>query len=301
MKVIFLLLRWLLAFVFLFSGYSKLVTLDHFEVYVYSFGVLSFDVAAWFARILISIEFVLGFGLLLRYRYGLIWKLSMLSLLIFSMILVLSISAGENSNCFCFGALLDISPLESLSKNVVLILLLLFIRKGKERQAKFTRMSFFVLLIVAVALPLIYTPPDNLIPGRISQAEMDQQALDLAFESGHLPTSLKEGKNLLCFYSTGCKFCQLASERISTAVIRQNIDENKIHLAFLDTPENEIKSFLESTHSIEAEVSHLKSGMFLSITKGRMPLIVMMNEGEIEFLWTYRQIDEKLLSDYLKQ
>ena len=50
--------------VFLFSAVSKFVTIDAFEMYVYSFGFLPMGLCFYLSRVLIGAELIMGIALI---------------------------------------------------------------------------------------------------------------------------------------------------------------------------------------------------------------------------------------------
>lgn len=119
-------IRGVLAFMFLLSAVAKLYpspnfALTTFEVkQLYPMG-FSPSAAAYFSRILIGCEFALGIGLIQpHFLKKLVFPLSFLILLVFSIELVYEIaSAGNSGNCGCFGSLLPMTPLQAVIKNVI--------------------------------------------------------------------------------------------------------------------------------------------------------------------------------------
>lgn len=289
----------MLAGVFVFSAATKIQSADLFEVYIYQLGLFSFDWSAWTARLVIGAELVIAFGFLSKLYFKTIWQFAVLVLLIASGFLIYQITLGNVSNCFCFGELVSMSPSQSLLKNVAILALLLALRKVNPLQIRFSFILFVFSTLLAIATPVILSPPDNLIPSRISAAEMDAEAMKKAFSEHLLPEELLHGNKLICFYSTSCRYCQLSSTRMSAAFSRYDLNRDILHTVFLLNSEQAIDDFLDQTRGIESSRSVMNSSNFLGITKGRMPLIMLMSDGKVEKVWNYRQIDEDVLVNFL--
>ena len=58
----------LVGVAFIISALSKMVTIDSFEMYVYSFGIFPLVPCFYFSRMLIAAELLLGVGLM-SHRY----------------------------------------------------------------------------------------------------------------------------------------------------------------------------------------------------------------------------------------
>jgi hypothetical protein len=84
------------------------------------------ETAVYFSRIIIGIEFAIGILLLFPYNIKkIIIPATILMLAVFSVHLIIEILTGGNQgNCGCFGALLPMTPLQALIKNLLSIGLL---------------------------------------------------------------------------------------------------------------------------------------------------------------------------------
>lgn len=294
-----IILRVLIALVFIFSATAKLLVIDEFEVYLYQLGMVGFDWSAWIARLVISAEFIVSLGFLTKWFFPVICRITFLTILIFSTFLLYQIFFGTSSNCFCFGELVSMSPLQSLFKNLILIALMLPLRNEASYHFNYSGIVFLIGSIAALTIPVIISPPDNLLPGRITQAEVDQSALDQVVAEKKLPMEILQGRKIIGFYSTSCRFCQLSSTRLSAAFKYHQLDPNLMHIVFLDRSEARVLEFIEQTDALFTSRSFLSSADFLHITKGRMPLIMLLEDGKLETGWNYRQIDEARLVEFL--
>lgn len=130
--------RFLLAGVFLFSGYVKAIdpwgtvykNLDYFEAF--GLGFFGF-LALPFAFFLFSFEFLLGAGLLFGiYRKACTFLTLVFMLFMTPLTLYLAI-ADPVSDCGCFGEALIISNWETFAKNVVLLSAAFVVFRGYKR------------------------------------------------------------------------------------------------------------------------------------------------------------------------
>ena len=146
--------------------------------------------------------------------------------------------------------------------------------------------------LVALVAPVVVSPPDNLLPGRVTEAEMDQKAFSNAMKGNLMPANLASGKKLICFYSTACKFCRFSSGRVSATFRNHALDESAMFLVFLGNNPNAVLTFLEETDALDSDYSFMNQRDFLDITRGRVPLMVMTDNGRIVQVWNYRQFNE---------
>ena len=152
MKPVANILKALVGGLFVFSALCKFVAIEQFEIYVYSLRLLSFNLTAIAARLVIVGEMVLGIALLANRYHRATTGLTMLMLLAFTCMLAVLALRGRTDSCHCFGELLPFNPMQSMLKNAVLLLLLLFVRQfaSEEWQPRWWLLAVEPLLIVGL-------------------------------------------------------------------------------------------------------------------------------------------------------
>ena len=130
--------RILLGAMFILSAVLKLITIDTFEAYVYSFHILSFTLAEIAARCLIALEFVTGCFLVAKAQYRWAWWIATLMTAGFTLFLVYVVLFRNDPNCHCFGDLIPVEPLHSIFKNIAILALLVFAYKQSENRLFFS-------------------------------------------------------------------------------------------------------------------------------------------------------------------
>lgn len=125
-------IRCIIAFLFLLSAVAKLYPSPYFAIstfevkQLYPMGFTE-GIAPYFSRILIGIEFALGFLILQKhYLRKLVIPGTLLLLAVFTTHLTIEsfMNGGNSGNCGCFGSLLPMTPIEAIIKNVVAMVLL---------------------------------------------------------------------------------------------------------------------------------------------------------------------------------
>lgn len=116
----------LLGALFLFSAATKVVSVEKFEVYIYSLGFLSMGLSFLAARMVIATELFMGTWLLSNKFHKTACLLNFVMLVGLTLFLVYVQLAGHTENCHCFGEDLSFTPIQSILKNAVIILLILF-------------------------------------------------------------------------------------------------------------------------------------------------------------------------------
>lgn len=161
-----LIIKGLMAFMFLLSAVAKLypspnLALPTFEVKQLIPMGFSETSAAYFSRILIGCELALGILLLQKnYFKRLVIPMSFLMLLVFSIHLSYEISTSGNSgNCGCFGALLPMTPVQALIKNIIGMGLLAVLYRKTSKENDRLNFSFLAAITFASILGVFLVGP----------------------------------------------------------------------------------------------------------------------------------------------
>lgn len=137
-------IRIVVALLFLVSAIAKLYPSPYFAIstfevkQLYTLG-FSDTIAPYFSRILIGIEFALGFLLLNNHflkRITIPATVGLLSVFIIHLSYVTFLSGGNSGNCGCFGELLPMTPIEAIIKNIIAVGLLIWLWKISENDKK---------------------------------------------------------------------------------------------------------------------------------------------------------------------
>jgi len=294
---LFLLIRILIGTVFIVSAVFKIISIDTFELYIFSLQWFTFNIAAVLARLIISVELLLGILLITNIRYRVIWKITVILLGAFSLFLFYQVIRGEEENCHCFGEMLRLSPLESLLKNILLIGMLFLIKKEHPFHLKYQSNIFLFAIVFSFTLPPVISRPDFLInwekPGgytleTISARIQDNRDLDTL--------KVGENKKLLCMFSVTCEYCIHAANKISLISNKYDLSNNTIYIFTGD--ENLLNTFWEESNSEKFKYGFLPMKQFFSIAGPSVPSIYLLENGKVVKQYNYRSIDEKEIKDF---
>lgn len=159
--------RVIVGAVFIFSGSVKAIDplglaykmQEFFEVWAGQ-GILK-DTMMWlnehallFSVLMIALEVVLGVALLLGWRIKLISLLLLLLMLFFTFLTSYVLFSGKIRACGCFGDCIPLTPIQTFTKDIILLLLVLLILfKRKYINPVFSRnMNFFIVLLSLFAV-----------------------------------------------------------------------------------------------------------------------------------------------------
>ena len=165
--------RFVLALTFIFSGYVKatdpLGTQYKIEDYLEALGLAGVlpDWTTLTASIALSaLEFFIGIMLLFAIRRRLMSKLTLALMAVMTAITIWLVVANPVEDCGCFGDALKLTNLQSLLKNIVLLMAALVITRWPLRQARFISESnqwivinYTLLFILISAGQSLYTLP----------------------------------------------------------------------------------------------------------------------------------------------
>lgn len=273
-------LKVLLGLVFIASAFLKVLDMDKFEIYVYSYHFFSLSFSFIIARLAIILELVLGIGLISHCLHKLMWWGSMAMLVGYSLLLIYALNLGRTDSCHCFGDFLQLDPKQSLIKNGVLMALFLPIFRMESWKTPFRWLILIIAIMASSIGVFVVSPPDNMAntdPAHNLQIELFEEMLDEApLDSLHLD----EGKQIVCFFSAGCEYCQTAARKLSLMQQFHGFPRGRITYLFMGD-EEEVSRFYELSESdCYREVIYPDARM-LKVVKGNLPTIVFMENGEV--------------------
>ncbi|MDZ4757042.1 MAG: hypothetical protein SGJ10_02735 [Bacteroidota bacterium] len=191
LKILLGFLAALLGAVFVFSGYTKLYPIEPFEYTFVDLGFINWQASPFVARILIGLEFLIGFLLIFNiYLHKVAYKLGIGVLLLFSVYLILLISLnGNKGNCGCFGSYIQMTPLEALVKNIIM-LAIFFVLHKYYRGRVYNSFTKGLLIETALFLALCIAAYSGVLIWQEFQYMLNWQSYYLlipAFAFGFLP------------------------------------------------------------------------------------------------------------------
>lgn len=277
-RVVAWVLRLLLAGIFVVSAVAKLVAIDHFEIYVFSYGVFSLNVSYVVARLCVGVELVLAVLLAGGWLPRLTRLVVLLLLLLFSLLLCYALLMGRDDSCQCFGELVPLSPAPSLLKNALLIVLTLWSlrtmgdgsRHAVAAVIPLRRIVAPLVCIVMLVLPFVVSVPDSWGYGP-SREPYDEVALREALSVVDDGEEVIGGR-LVVFITEGCPYCRMAREKVEGIVRRGALDGSLVRYV---------------------EPRDLPKGLFVRVTYGMRPLLLLMRGDSVVATYHLRNIDEE--------
>ncbi len=306
-KIFLTVLCSLLGLVFIISGYLKLFPIEPFEYTFVDIGIFNWQAAPFVARVLIGLEFFIGFLLLFNIELRkFAYKSGILVLIIFCIYLVLLIFlSGNKGNCGCFGTYFQMTPLQALIKNLIMLGIFFVLYKFHNGWVITKKISYIIILIVVT----IFTLPFVLNPVQLDYSEAylnkpDDYSilpLDSLYKhatSGIPPKSLSTNKHILVFLSLECKYCRIAANKIR--IIHKRNSKIPFYLV-LNGDETDLKSFYENTRTEDVPHCMLLGRNFVYLAGIQLPVIYLINNSIVEHQVNYLDLDQKNLENWLSK
>ena len=281
--------RALVGIVFIISAVLKFIGIDAFELYIYGFDILNLDLSYLFARMLILGEFALGLWLLSNQNKSVCNKLTYAILAAFSIFLIIQIIRGEEGNCHCMGEDINISPLNSLLKNILLFALTWVSSKAANYDNKYIKLTIFLLFICTGVAMFMVSPPDTWAEEKLQLCHNDELEKFLQTDNIYNTQTDRKKKTIVCLLSTSCKICKLSARKLQ--IILDKTKGVQVYEIF-DGTEEEVNNFWKESQSNQQAHKTLPSDSFWLMT-GSVPVFAIVEDGKVTEAFSYRTMNEK--------
>jgi hypothetical protein len=276
-------LRIIVGLIFVLSGLAKLYPIEPFEIIFVDLGVSNFLWAPFLARFIIGFELFLGLSILFNtWLKDIVYKLALISLGVFTAYLIfLLVTVGNDVDCGCFGSFLKLSPIASILKNAVLIVLLLFVKRRYHNSGVlfYLPILFFILSISSTFL--LNRVGLHSLQGIEVNEKVDYSKLPNIYQNNE-KVNFSHGKKMIAFFSNSCSHCINASRKFAS-IGKQTTINNLYYVvgAKTDSSLNDFLAISENTFP----VIWMKTDAFFKYSGGRLPAIVYLEDGVIKKKW----------------
>ena len=293
-------LKMLLGIVFIVSAVLKVLDMDKFELYVYSYHFFSLNSSFLVARAAIVLELVLGIGLASNCFHKLMWWGSVAMLAGYTLLLIYAQVIGRTDNCHCFGDFLQFNPWQSILKNGVLLVLFALIYKVKGWGFQGQRWIMAGVVAACCVAVFAVSPPDNFTPSYDPEHNLQAEYFGQALTEPPLDSlNLDEGKRIICFFSTGCEYCQMAAHKLTLMQQFNGFPPENITYIFMGSKEG-IEWFYESSESAHyRDVLYNDVPNLLKITNGNFPVLVFLEDGKLVHEYGFRNMREAEIKEFM--
>ena len=275
-------LRLIVSALFIVSAVAKLYPSPYFAISTFEVKQLyplgfSAEIAPYFSRVLIGIEFALGIAILIpHYLKKITIPATLLLLTVFTIHLsYTTFSSGNAGNCGCFGELIPMTPVEAIIKNILAIGLLIWLFKITPSDEKsnlwvLTSITLGCILGLFMMAPMkVNATPVLSLPNEIQNLGIStdttlttvmatvEKAIDSSNNKAVIkidePAAKKSGftnyfpgidqdKKILCFFAPGCEHCQETAKEL-TEMKRKDKNFPAVSIIFMDEEADKIPEF----------------------------------------------------------
>lgn len=268
--------RILVGAAFVASAILKFISLDAFELYIYGFDWFGMGVSSYLARLILTMEMLMGLSLISGVKAKMAVQGAMAALLVFSLFLIYLIATGNDGNCHCFGEQFELKPLPSLGKNVVMMAMLAIAWNAKDWFSKICKYILPLFVAGSLIFSLVLKAPYGYGADKPVRFSPDKFA---ELVESH-PDLKKPGKQVVAFFSTHCKHCKSAMRKLEIALRRNHFSQEKVQW-FVIGQEQSFQEFLAETGVSPCRYELMAGNRVLNITDGSVPLILLLKDGEV--------------------
>ncbi len=301
-EVIFSIISIIVGLFFIATAILKILSINEFELYIYSYGIFSYTLCTLFARCLIAFEMCAGLCLILKWWYKLAWWLLQLSLVAFTIFLIFAQLRGD-SNCHCLGDFVELNPMQSMIKNIAIMLILIIVRNQGTWKFKFGAIVKPIVILIVASVPFIVSPPEVLYTkiystDRNINTEIFSKSLndssftycypkifpDYEFDTTTFAFEQKEftleGNNVVVMAHAGCKYCKLGVKKLAMFFRENDLDRSKCKVLIFGGPEN-VYNFIKETEGFGFEYRELYAVTSIEICDGEFPTFILTQNDSI--------------------
>ncbi len=113
---------------------------------------------------------------------------------------------------------------------------------------------------------------------------------------------LEKGRHVVAFFSPSCGVCSLTAEKLSTIIIRNELDSTRVLYVFPQVNGTKVyEIFYKTSRSQHFNEARLNAKLFLRMTRGSFPKILLVENGEIRSTVGYNSLNESEVVDFLNE
>ena len=296
-------LRVFVGLVFIASAVLKYFSIDIFDLYVFEHNLFSISITETLTRLLIAAECVIGIMLIFNIHARLAYYAALSLLVGFTVYLFLLpyFFDVDITNCHCFGKAIVLNRTESITKNIILLACLVFVSPKFSTYKKWQTWVMAGLGVVALVLFMLINSPNYLYTMvRKEKIQINIPLYESALLNSGKEAAFNDGKQIICLYSVGCKFCKRSAMKLHLILKNNKISEDNVKVVFWSgTADSLINNFFSEQKIPQLEYTTFRVDTFLNITDGHMPVILFSDKGTIIQKYNYISLNEKKIVDFL--
>ncbi len=261
---------------FIFSAYSKIISPGLFEILLLDSGFFSSRLpAAYFTRLLIGFELALGLLIFQpNYLKKIVLPVAIALLVGFTLYLgYTGLILGDKENCGCFGELIEMTPVESIFKNLVFLIVAIFLYRSVKTKKTNTVLPVS-LTVASFIFVFLIAPMTNVKDFKFSKFTH--------FES-YGRVDLAKGDILLAVFNLDCDHCREAAADV-WELQEQNLNIPEMFVLFYQEGDLTVDFFNETTGTM-FPFAIIDENTFFDLIGNSPPRIYWLQEGNVKEIW----------------
>jgi len=295
--------RWIeiiLGAFFLVSAGAKAIDMDGFGALVSAYNVVKEPglVRASSYLALIS-EVILGAALLGGWRFkGLTHILTAGMTAVYSGLIAYAWQVHGLEDCGCIPGLINLGPVESLIKNVVLLAMLFYVwyatrpkdgdaapRVSLKSPAALTALAATLLITVLGVVDVATRGSNSSALQPVGEADVDRPFAPFVFKADGIDFDLGTGEYLVAFLNATCEHCQDSVPGLNDLA---NSDELPPMVSLMIGADIEVDDFLVNTMP-EFPLQQIEMLTFMSFMETAPPRLYLIRDGQTAHIWDWSE------------
>ena len=220
----------------------------------------------------------------------------------YSLLLIYALNLGRTDSCHCFGDFLQLDPKQSLIKNGVLMALFLPIFRMESWKSPFRWLILIIAVMASSIGVFVASPPDNMTSDYDPEQNLQVELFDAMLDTEPLEAlNLREGKQVVCFFSTSCEYCQMAAHKLSLMQQFYGFPPERITYLFMGNEEG-VAGFYEQSESARyRDLLYPDVSRLVKVVNGNFPVVVLLEDGIVIREYGLRNMKEEEVKSFFSR
>ncbi|HLP14158.1 MAG TPA: MauE/DoxX family redox-associated membrane protein [Flavobacteriales bacterium] len=306
MKFVAVLFNVIVGSVFILSAWLKTNPIDYFETKISFFGIEGV-MGAVVARLIIAGELLIGLFLITQFTIGkLVYKTTIAVLSIFIIInLIDLIRFGNDTDCGCMGLTVQVSPLMSIAKNILLIGMTIFSMRFGTITWKLPVFATIAIALTPFSSVFMYKPVyvyENVkMPKKGTRPDFTIMDVHPGFKGKTYKSNaeLSKGKKIVAFLSLTCPHCKMAAYKLNGF---KALDPELPIYFILNGDSSNMDQFFKVTGKPVVDMAHFNGNSDYADMSGyELPAIFLLKDGVVELQWNNATLTKAGMMEWLEK
>ena len=136
--------------------------------------------------------------------------------------------------------------------------------------------------------------PDNLTSNSRLEQNLQTELFHSMLDEHPLDTlNLREGRQVVCIFSTSCEYCRMAARKLSLMQQFYGFPKENITCLFIGSEEGITDFYEQSESEPYRDVLYPDVARLLKAVNGNLPVIVFLDRGTVVQEYSFRNMNEK--------